>query len=307
MTDSLFCNKTPCGKVPKIHLLGKGINRAYDFQSWDELIDSICTKHFTNSERSIIKNAPYPLQPVILTEDHLDTQIKKISPDLSALRAALDEEKTLRKYASLPFDAILTANYTYELEKALDPTFQCMPGRKCSTRQIAYSKNGKYETEQLHTYYALGNNIPPIWHIHGEAARHRTMILGHYYYGKLLSKMQQYISPFIARYKGLTARGLDMDMHSWLDYFLIGDVYIVGLGMSLSESDLWWLVNCKKRNFPNRKVVLYKPDIKDEERLLAKAYGVVVQDEFFNGDYKEYYNILCEQLKNIVTSESPNE
>lgn len=98
-----------------------------------------------------------------------------------------------------------------------------------------------------------------------------------------------------------------MDMHSWLDYFLIGDVYIVGLGMSLSEIDLWWLVNCKKRNFPNRKVVLYKPDIKDEERLLAKAYGVVVQDEFFNGDYKEYYNILCEQLKNIVTSESPNE
>ena len=86
-------------------------------------------------------------------------------------------------------------------------------------------------------------------------------------------------------------------MRSWLDYFLLGDVHIVGLGMSLSELDLWWLVNCKKRHFPDRTVTLYKPDIRPEEKLLAEAYGVRVNTAGFTGDYKAYYQWLYEELK----------
>lgn len=78
---------------------------------------------------------------------------------------------------------------------------------------IAYDREGKYNTEQLHTYFQI-ENAPSVWHIHGEAARHGTMILGHYYYGKLLSKMQQYVSSLIARHGASTSRGQDMEARS---------------------------------------------------------------------------------------------
>jgi hypothetical protein len=80
------------------------------------------------------------------------------------------------------------------------------------------------------------------------------------------------------------------------NFFMLGNVYIVGLGMSLSEMDLWRLINCKKRNFPDKKVTLYKPDIQTEEKLLAEAYGVIVITDGNDGDYCAYYSDVCEKL-----------
>ena len=289
--------KLEYGQTPKVLLIGNGINRAFDYASWDDLIKSISTKDLSENEKLCMSNVPYPLQPVILTNDHLDTRMKEISQPLSVLRASKDEEVLLRQFASLPVDAILTTNYTYELESALDNTFKCIPGRKCKARYKAYDEGGEYVTRQLHTYFRSIEEKPPIWHIHGEAARHDTMILGHYYYGKLLSKMQQYVSSLIARAKANNAREQDLKIRSWMDYFMLGDVYIVGLGMALSEMDLWWLVNCKKRHFPETNVILYKPDIKLEEMLLAEAYGIKVEtDGLVNNDYKAYYEWVYREL-----------
>ena len=284
------------GKIPKVLLLGNGINRAYGYASWGDLIESISTTKLSDAEKESMTNVPYPLQPVIMTGDHLGTQMKLISAQLAALRAPEAEESALRAFASLPADAILTANYTYELEKALDPKFKSIPGRKCKERKLVYSDSGKYNAQQLHSCFVI-EDYPPVWHIHGEAARHNTMVLGHYYYGKLLAKMQQYVASLMARYRARTSRLQGIEMRSWLDYFLLGDVHIVGLGMALSELDLWWLVNCKKRHFPDRTVTLYKPDIRPEEKLLAEAYGVRVNTAGFTGDYKAYYQWLCEELR----------
>lgn len=289
--------KIQYGQIPNVLLLGNGMNRAYGFASWDELIESIRTKELTDAEKESMKKVPYPLQPVILTDDHLDIQMKGIAGQLSELRAASEEETILQKIAALPVDAILTANYTYELEKALSPDFRCPPGRRCGARKTAYGEGGKYVTQQLHTYFLPQADMPPVWHIHGEASKPNTMVLGHYHYGKLLAKMQQYVSSFISRYKASTARQQGMEMHSWLDYFLMGEVHIVGLGMALSEMDLWWLVNCKKRHFPDSNVILYKPDIKPEEKLLAEAYGVTVNTDGNTGNYKAYYSWLCAELE----------
>lgn len=285
------------GQVPRVLLLGNGINRAHEFDSWDDLIETIRTKDLTEEEKVYMEKVPYPLRPVILTNDSLGRQMKMVSQSLAELCPPQEEKTTLQKFASLPFNSILTANYTYELEKTLDPDFSCLPGRRCKARRIAYKERGRYETQQLSTYYLCGNNIQPIWHIHGEAARSDTMILGHYYYGKLLAKMQQYVASFIRRYKGNYARQQSIGVQSWIDYFMIGEVHIVGLGMSLSEMDLWWLVNCKKLHFPDSKVILYKPDIKQEERLLSEAYGVVVEQGRFDGDFKAYYNWLYTELE----------
>ena len=78
---------------------------------------------------------------------------------------------------------------------------------------------------------------------------------------------------------------------------MLGNIHIVGLGMSLSEMDLWWLINCKKRNFPDTTVTLYKSDIRTEERLLAEAYGVIIKDDGYAASYRAYYKDVCERLK----------
>ena len=285
-----------CGRVPKVLLMGNGINRAYDFASWDGLIESIRTKELTDDEKKSMDYVPYPLRPVILSDDHVGSQMKKISGSLSALRASDEEEKLLKRYAELSVDAILTTNYTYELEKAVIPEFKCVAGRRCKWRKATYENGGKYCKEQLYTYFDMGKACPSIWHIHGEAARPDTTVLGHYYYGKHLAKMQSDMPHIIARYKASLSKHFDMRVYSWLEYFMISDVYIVGCGMALTELDLWWLVNCKKRHFPDRKVILYKPDIRTEEQLLAESYDVIVEKEGFEQDYKKYYELVCTNL-----------
>ena len=291
--------KIEFGQVPKVLLLGNGINRAYSFSSWEDLISSIGTKELSAEEKEHLDKVPYPLKPVILTGDHLGTKMKDVSSELAELCACEEEAKLLKDFASLPFDAILTANYTYELEKSLDRSFKCLPGKRCKYRKLAYDSEGKYNKEQLHSYFEIAEH-PPIWHIHGEAARHNTIVLGHYYYGKLLAKLQKYASDLLKRYKARTSNGLDMEMRSWLDYFMLGEVHIVGLGMALSEMDLWWLVNYKKRHFPDTRIVLYKQDIKLEEKMLADAYGVQVDSDSFNGNYIEYYNYLNDVIGNKI-------
>ena len=159
------------------------------------------------------------MQAVILTDDNVDGKLKSISAELVASKAPLEEELLLQKIVNLPFDAILTTNYTYELEKAI-----------CNDFSIT-QKSGK-----------------------------------------------------------------DFECRSWIDYFLIGNITIIGLGMDFSEFDLWWLVNAKKRRFPNTHTIFYKPDITYEQELLAQIYGVTVMRECSNSGFKVYYSTLIKKL-----------
>lgn len=286
--------------LPKVLLLGNGINRAYDFASWDELIKSIKTKELTEEEIKTVNKAPNPLQPIILTEDHVGDKMKEIAPKLTELKACDEEENLLNKFVSLPFDSVLTTNYTYEIEKAAIENFNCKVGVACKYRKKAKADAKDFESKQLNTYFEVLDSKKPLWHIHGEAAKPDTMILGHYYYGKLLAKIQPYIRQLKAREtKAKNTNGI-IDVKSWVDYFMLSDVYIVGLGLDLSELDLWWLINCKKRHFPKTKIVLYKPDVTLEQRLLAQSYNIeVVSDGLIGNDYKSYYNGIYTELKKL--------
>ena len=289
------------GYTPNVLLLGNGINRAYDFASWDELIKSIQTKELSKEEENALETMPYPLRPIILTDDHVDEKLKNISCDLSELRAGKEEESVLRSLASLPFDAILTTNYTYELEKAIHSEFKCVSKKKCKNRHVTCDKQGKNATRQLHTYFEGSNENQTIWHIHGEANRPDTMVLGHYFYGKLLSLMQSYVALFQKRYKGNVVREQGMNCYSWIDLFMLGNVYVVGQGLDMSELDLWWLINCKRRHFPETSITLYKTNIPESQRMLCEAYNIrMIRGELKDKDYKSYYNKTIEDIRNLL-------
>ena len=109
----------------------------------------------------------------------------------------------------------------------------------------------------------------------------------------------------VARHKVSLEKQEDLEARSWIDWFMLGNVHIAGSGMSLSEMDLWWLINCKKRIYPNTTVTLYKPDIRTEERLLAEAYGVIIKDDGYAGSYRAYYRDVCERLKAQISESLP--
>ncbi len=84
-----------------------------------------------------------------------------------------------------------------------------------------------------------------VWHIHGEIGRPSSVVLSHYYYWEMIACIRNYIPTLLRRYNGLRKTG-EYSPLSWIDYFMIGNVYIVRLGLDPSEMDLWWLINCKK-------------------------------------------------------------
>jgi hypothetical protein len=124
-------------QIPKVLFLGNGINRAFDFLSWYKLLKSISSVELNEDERMVVKCIPYPFKPVILTSDHVDQGMKKLADDLTSFQSPPIEEELLRAYAAGSFDAILTTNYTYELERALDNRFSCAVGRACRARKCA--------------------------------------------------------------------------------------------------------------------------------------------------------------------------
>ena len=69
--------------------------------------------------------------------------------------------------------------------------------------------------------------------------------MGHYFYGKMEYEIQTYLPYLERRVEGARKAGGIFYPRSWVDYYLIGDLYIAGFGQDFSESDIWYLA-CTK-------------------------------------------------------------
>ena len=144
--------------------------------------------------------------------------------------------------------------------------------------------------------------MPILWHIMKNYSEH-----GFNEFIICCGYKQQYIKDFKKRYEGCNRHEKDFQPQSWIDYFLIGNVYIVGFGLDLAEMDLWWLLNCKKRNCQNQsKVFFFEPNMEDEgkytKKMLAKAYGVEIITKNVQSAYKKYYKDTVKEVKNQLFS-----
>ena len=91
--------------------------------------------------------------------------------------------------------------------------------------------------------------------------------------------------------------------HSWIDSFIYGNVYIVGLRLAFSESDLWWLLNRKRlQENQNGRVTIFvnqKDRMTKAEEQMFKAFKVNVildqtpeeecNDAFFSDYFRDIY------------------
>lgn len=165
--------------------------------------------------------------------------------------------KWLKKLLEMPFDAVLTTNYTCELETALLSEYQTFKPEK--KRKYAYQTGNVSDAKYLiHTFNRIWDNNPDIWHIHGELRRPSSIILSHDEYARLICRILNYNEDRGRKYDK-DREGLAFE--SWIDYFLLGNVYTLGLSFDFSDIDLWWLLGRRLREKTGKGIfIFYEPE-----------------------------------------------
>lgn len=304
-------------KKRKVLFLGNGILRAFSKESvsWDDLIESYTVNDkFKDLDKDLLQRTPFPLKAVLRTDDHVDELCEKISSSMKAPFASRELSDFIKELAFLGFDDIITTNYGYEFECALcgKENLSEKEVKKLQKHTDAIDKcNEKYA---LHTYYEcdVGNEKRVrIWHIHGEARKKSSIVIGHYYYGCLLSRYQKYFGEKKNGYANDIKNEIETKYMSWLDLFILGDVYILGFGFDLSEFDLWWLINRKKREIADHgKTIFYEQEGTDTiKHLLLESYGCEHRSlgyaNMTNEDYKKFYLEAIDNIKSDMTQKAP--
>lgn len=291
---------------PQVLLLGNGLNRAFGAGDWGNLLKQIHKNPRVTYEQ--LKELPFPLQAVLATEDHVDVVCKDESMKNQGVLDIEPLRKQMEALLTIPFDHILTTNYTYEIERVANTKVK-LDGEYCKKLTQTTIKDLRAESKYLlHTYNEVSFNgyKHKIWHIHGENRKPQSLILGHYAYGTLLSKYQEELSKRGNKQLTREKEGKPYIMDSWLDAFIIGDVHVLGFGFDFSEMDLWWLLNRKKREKATQGKVFFYSPIQGNELLLAmlEAYGVKIENLGFYSkpaDYKAFYQSAVNHISKNVS------
>lgn len=298
-------------KFPNVLLLGNGILRAYskEVKSWEKLISDY--EYGLDIPEKELKKVPFPLRVVLKTNDNVKKFVKDNLNNFYVKHKSKKLVEILEKYISLPFDAILTTNYGYEIEdvalKKDCSTKKELDSIKCCVRKE--SKESKYF---LYTHYncCCADRIRKVWHIHGEMNKPDSVIIGNYYYGQLLHKFEEHLSIRRNDYEKNFAGKEERCPHSWIDDFIMGDVFIVGFGFDYSELDLWWLLNRKKRENASHGKVYYFDLNSHKNREIIQLlrqydceinYGIEYDGR---NRFKKFYSMVSDSIKKIITEKA---
>ncbi len=290
---------------PQVLLLGNGVIRAYSDKalSWQDLLKRIGTREVPDN-----LGIPMPLEIVLRTEDHVDMVLDHHYRELYGVVDTKDFGDTLRSIFDIGFDHILTTNYSYELEEAAlgVPMFTDEELKQL----IRHSTEVKDEEQEFMLFtcneVSVNGKSCRIWHIHGEARKPNSIVLGHLYYGNLLTRCSGYLYGDAGCEEG--------EVFSWVDAFMLGDVYTLGFGYDFSEMDLWWLLDYKKIFFRNEggKLYYYRPgklETFDVKSTLLQDYGAQIINfgeqepvSHVNEYYKGFYKKSLEDIRRRVVS-----
>ncbi len=295
---------------PQVLLLGNGLNRTYGGTSWTDLMRKIAIRDDLPGKLT----CPYPLQAILVTNDNVKKAMKEYK---DAFFGKVNDE--LRSYLqtllSIGFDDILTTNYSYELETAAgssETVNESFLKKTCRNIEDGERAELKY---MLRTFQNISfeNHDNRVWHIHGEARKANSIILGHYYYATLLYRMIDFVRQREKSYRVNQAENTMQTIKGWIDSFILGDVYILGFGMDFSEFDMWWLLNRKKQEKAKHgRVYFYSPgdDAFEEKQELLKLLDVEVihcgitkpigSDEEKNAQFREFYSRAIKDISQKI-------
>ena len=303
-------------RPPRVLLLGNGVNRAFGGGSWGQLIRDISCNPELPEDCTL--HLPMPLRAILVTADTVGVQLRRAGDILYGKLGDPGHTDMLRKLLEMGFDHILTTNFSYELEAAAHTATHIS---EAMLRQMMRHTDGCRQAEAKYLFYTYnllesGAGEVPVWHIHGEGRKPDSMILGHYYYANLLEKISTYVKAEAGRYRRELERGEIPRVRSWADAFLFGDVYVLGFGFDVSEFDLWWLLNRKKREAAAGGTWFFAPseqlseDRINEKEALLRVLGVRVHhcDSLRSGStplerslvFRGFYEKAIEEIRALM-------
>lgn len=299
---------------PNVLLLGNGLCRDGGI-SWKQLLKDTARKgmdtgkYFDSvSGKCLIPNNIYSLATGIQNDAERHRKYSETMQNSCAYIPA-DLAEVIRM---LNLDAILTTNYTYEIENIFCDGYSSFSEKK--KRALSFSTIEKGDPKYLiYTYNRPSENACPIWHIHGEARRPSSMILSHDEYIRYIEKIVEHNRKYGRNYE-ISADNLEMK--SWIDYMILGNVYILGFGFDYSELDLWWLLNrCTREKRETGKLIFYEiDDPQDSEKRLkhmvindiknAEYRSLGIRKDEWNDNrkdiYHEFYRLALDDIRREI-------
>lgn len=263
---------------PEVLLLGNGLNRLLELDSWEELVSEMSSdpNMVNNPSLDKFKGLSSLLQVYALEPKSKDFSekiqkiLKSIKNNFNNKISNADESTKQKielysKLCNLDFQSILTTNYDLFVEDFLKKKL-AQTGIKVKVKREHGRKNVSSQKKRDSLYdfrYLQYNrnskleqlNEPYIWHIHGNQENPKNIMLDFYSYGTNLSILQSYGYHFIKKYMACVKKvvsntnneSIEFQPESWLDYFFLGNIYIVGLGLDADEFELRWLLTYRKR------------------------------------------------------------
>lgn len=245
-------------ETPKALFIGNGINRvALNTISWGDLLNNLTQKFSLEVDlANDLKPFPLAFEEMIynsLKNSTFDSRLKDLKVNISKLLSDAmksdDFDLSLhKKIMDSGIEEIITTNYDYHLELAVNPDFM--------EQKKEFSLYNKESKHSFRRGYKL-NNVT-VRHIHGELYHNRkisdltrnyaeeSIMIGFQHYSECLLKMQNFIFGSTEKRKysdGILIRlKEERRTQIWMDLFFTHDIYFVGSSLDFSENHLWWLL-----------------------------------------------------------------
>lgn len=284
-------------RYPRVLLLGNGILRLRGGVSWEALLERIAVNDDIPDE--VLREIPLAMRVEALCGADVEGARLRAAGEFEPIDACITD--TLRQLLSLPWDCVLTTNYTYEAEGVLLNRNRF--GREDRRRMLACMDGSVLRRDNLHFCYIMERpGLPPlpVWHIHGDLGRPESMILSYYSYAKAISRLQKYNRKLKNAFQDAVEARRTIAPLSWSDWFILGDVYSVGFGYDFSEFDLWWAAERKAReNAAVGRLIAYqdRQEKSDPVCALLKSIGAEVVRVRDYEDYAQFYSIVIDDIE----------
>ena len=324
---------------PSVLLFGNGMVRCFSSNpDWTRVIEELAVTGLGSGKTG---SFPYSIRATVTTDPDDETRRTDYINYFENVYQ-YHPNPLISDLVGIPFDAFLTTNYTYELEYALMEDYPGLKTKQNYAHSVDFipeffekddpdrdynlnSPEAMEETRWMRSFNSIGGK--DIWHIHGEIRRRNSFILTHDEYGRLMGAILKY-NKVRGKNNGKILRETDengsprkkeFNFCSWFDYFIYGDLYILGQGFDFSEFDLWWLISRRQRTrlFGSGRAVFLQPLAADGELTLIEqvlsALGVEIEhcgvrlsgdEEKDKGIYREFYIKATAFLKEMIKEDS---
>lgn len=282
--------------MDKTLLIGNGLNRAEECcPSWDSLIEEICPPSLRLATGDGEEQIPQPIQFEMIGSHKGLRSLQRRRDPFSELKKEISsrlESATFKPgmLHEMVFDTgvrnIITTNYDYCLERA--------SGDWDSSKATKWNSQQKYLLAS--TGAAKGVRF---FHAHGIQNLSSSICIGYEHYMGYIQHIRDALVKSKAGESGveeplvfriLRGEGV-FDGVQWPLLLFSTDVAIVGLGLSFSEVDLWWLLTLRsalfsgsgqrgeiRNNITYYDITQIDEDERDREKRMANSAKAIALD-----------------------------